>query len=618
MAISKTQKTEAIVAAIGKSQAMIEFELDGTIVDANENFLGAVGYSIDEIRGRHHSMFVEPAYRESKEYAEFWEKLGRGEYEAGQYKRIGKDDKEIWIQASYNPILDRKGKAVRVIKFATDITAQTLQNADFSGKIDAIGKSQAVIEFELDGTIIDANENFLGAVGYTIDEIRGRHHSMFVEPAYRESKEYKEFWEKLGKGEYEAAQYKRIGKGGKEIWIQASYNPILDPDGSPIKVVKFATDITAQTLQNADFSGQIGAISKSQAVIEFELDGTIIDANENFLGAVGYTIDEIRGQHHRMFVEPAYAESAEYSAFWKNLAAGQFEAAEYKRIGKGGKEIWIQASYNPILDPDGSPFKVVKYATDITADMLRRQQAEQVAAQVDANLDKIVHSVTAADERTSSASSASNQTSTTVQAVASASEELDAAAREIAESMTRSKAQVEQAMTEAQRADESTQSLSNATEALNGINALIQDIAGQINLLALNATIEAARAGDAGKGFAVVATEVKSLADQVSGATGQISSEIENMHKVSGDVVEGLSEIQKAIEAVEHSVTASASAVEEQSATTREISTNMQTASSAIQEVDSGLAAIVESIGLSREAATEGLTLYRSLNGTAA
>ena len=617
MVSTSTRDLQATVDAIGKSQAVIEFDLDGTILDANDNFLGAVGYSLDEIKGQHHRMFVEPSYGESDEYAEFWARLGAGEFQAGEYKRIGKDGAEIWIQASYNPIFDPSGKPFKVVKYATDITAQTLQNADYAGQIDAIGKSQAVISFNLDGTILDANDNFLGAVGYSLDEIKGQHHRMFVEPSYGESDEYAEFWARLGAGEFQAGEYKRIGKDGAEIWIQASYNPIFDPSGKPFKVVKYATDITAQTLQNADYAGQIDAIGKSQAVISFELDGTILDANDNFLGAVGYGLDEIKGQHHSMFVEQSYRDSADYTEFWTRLGAGEFQSGEYKRIGKGGGEIWIQASYNPIFDPSGKPFKVVKYATEITAQVLQREEGKRVAAIVDANLDKIVQSVTAAGSQSSAAASASTQTSSTVQTVASAAEELDAAAREIAQSMTTSKTEVERAISETRKADEATQNLSSATEALNSINSLIQDIAGQINLLALNATIESARAGDAGKGFAVVASEVKSLANQVSGATGQISGEIENMQNVAGDVVKGLVGIQKAIESVEQSVTVSATAVEEQSATTREISSSMQTASTAIQEVDSGLSAIVESIDQSKEAAGEGLKLYRDLNNAA-
>jgi methyl-accepting chemotaxis protein len=238
--------------------------------------------------------------------------------------------------------------------------------ADYAGQVAAIRKSQAVIEFKMDGTILDANDNFLKALGYRLEEIEGQHHSMFVEPTYRQSSEYREFWAALNRGEYQAAEYKRIGKGGKEVWIQASYNPILDPNGKPFKVVKYATDVTAQKLQNEDYVGQIAAIGKSQAVIEFKMDGTVQTANDNFLKALGYTLDEIKGRHHSMFVDEAYRQSYEYKEFWAALNRGEYQAAEYKRIGKGGKEVCIQASYNPIMDLNGKPFKVVKYATDIT------------------------------------------------------------------------------------------------------------------------------------------------------------------------------------------------------------------------------------------------------------
>jgi methyl-accepting chemotaxis protein len=240
----------AVLAALSKSQAVIEFKMDGTIITANENFLKALGYTLEEIKGRHHSVFVEPAYKDSAAYRDFWAKLNRGEFQAAQYRRFGKGGKEIWIEASYNPIAGKNGRPYKVVKYATDISAQKAQHADLLGKIEAISRSQAVIEFELDGTIITANENFLSVLGYRLDEIKGRHHSVFVEPAFKASQEYKVFWEKLGRGEYQAAQYKRIGKGGKEIWIEASYNPILDANGRPCKVVKFATDLTKRKEQN--------------------------------------------------------------------------------------------------------------------------------------------------------------------------------------------------------------------------------------------------------------------------------------------------------------------------------------------------------------------------------
>ena len=274
----RSRDQSATLEALNKSQAIIEFELDGTIISANENFLNALGYTLPEIKGKHHSMFVEPAYRESDEYKQFWQKLGRGEYQAAQYKRIGKGGKEVWIEASYNPILDSRGKPRKVVKFATDVSQQKAVFADLTGKIDAIGRSQAVIEFELDGTIITANENFLSVLGYRLDEVQGKHHSMFVEPAYKESEEYRQFWDKLRRGEYQAAQYKRLGKGGKEVWIEASYNPIMDLNGRPWKVVKFATDLSKRKEQNAilarDFENGVKSLVGVVAKSADDMEGT--------------------------------------------------------------------------------------------------------------------------------------------------------------------------------------------------------------------------------------------------------------------------------------------------------------------------------------------------------
>ncbi|MCZ6673358.1 MAG: methyl-accepting chemotaxis protein [Verrucomicrobia bacterium] len=238
--------------------------------------------------------------------------------------------------------------------------------AELNSMREAMSKVQAIIEFNLDGTIITANENFCVTLGYDLSEIQGKHHRMFADPAYAASPEYAAFWAKLNRGEFDSGQYKRVGKGGKEVWIEASYNPVFNADGVAYKVVKYATDITAFKKQAAEFESRNDAINNGNAVIDFNLDGTILDANENFLTTLGYTLDEIKGQHHRMFVDSAYAASPEYKDFWARLNRGEFDAGQYLRIGKGGKEVWIQASYNPIFDTNGKPFKVVKFATDIT------------------------------------------------------------------------------------------------------------------------------------------------------------------------------------------------------------------------------------------------------------
>ena len=262
--------------------------------------------------------------------------------------------------------MPRTSRASGATALAEPPPTEAAASAEHSGMIDAINRVQAVIEFTVEGTILTANNNFLQAMGYTLDEIQGRHHRLFVEESYAASEEYKQFWATLNRGEFQTGEFKRLGKGGREIWIQASYNPIFDDEGNVVKVVKFATDVTEQKLQAADSKGQIEAIDKSQAVIEFNLDGTIKTANENFCKTLGYSFEEIQGKHHRIFVEQSYGASEEYAEFWKALNRGEFQAGEYKRIGKGGQEVWIQATYNPISDLNGKPFKVVKFATDIT------------------------------------------------------------------------------------------------------------------------------------------------------------------------------------------------------------------------------------------------------------
>jgi methyl-accepting chemotaxis protein len=547
---------QAQVTAVNRSQAVIEFGMDGTIITANKNFLDTVGYRLEEIKGKHHSMFVPADQRDSAEYRAFWAALNRGEFQAAEYKRIAKGGREVWIEASYNPILDSANKPVKVVKFATDITQKKVRNMADAGKISAINRAQAVIEFNLDGTIVTANQNFLNALGYSLSEIQGKYHGMFVTPTERDSAAYREFWAALKRGEYQAAEYKRIGKGGKEVWILASYNPVLDETGKPFGVVKFATDVTAQKLKNADLSGQIEAIGKSQAVIEFKLDGTIIDANDNFLRALGYTRGEISGRHHSMFVDQAEREGAAYREFWATLNRGEFQAGEFKRIGKSGKDVWIQASYNPILDLNGKPFKVVKYASDVTKQVLVRMGNERVRSMMES--------------------------------VAAGSEELNASVREISEAMVKSKQTAMSAVDKVSRADSQAKRLSEASQAMTGIVQMIGDITGQINLLALNATIESARAGEAGRGFAVVAAEVKNLANQAKQATDKIGTEIESLNGISGDVVSALESINKAIQDVCEYVTSTAAAVEEQSTVTSEMSSSMQRAADEARAIAAG------------------------------
>jgi methyl-accepting chemotaxis protein len=469
---------------------------------------------------------------------------------------------------------------------------------DIKGQIAAINKSQAVIEFSLDGKVLAANRNFLQTFGYDLAEIRGRHHRMFVDPAEHESAAYRAFWERLRQGQFEKGQYKRIAKDGREVWIEATYNPIFDRRGVPFKVVKYATDITQQRLQAAESAGQLAAIDKTQAVIEFDLDGLVIRANDNFLRVVGYGLEDIKGRHHRMFVDPAYAQSEEYRRFWEKLRSGVYDAGQYRRIGKGGREVWLQASYNPILDPDGKPYKIVKFATDVTGQVETVEAVQRIVTQavdgdltgrirtdgrtgnllalsqsINALLEQMMGIVGEIRESVSSVRSGAqeiargstdlsqrtSEQASSLEETASSMEEMASTVKQTADNVSMANQLSNAARMQAERG---SQVVARAVSAMNGISessrkisdiiTVIDEIAFQTNLLALNAAVEAARAGEQGRGFAVVANEVRTLAGRSATAAKEIKALIvESVSKVG----EGAGLVDQSGQALEEIVT---------------------------------------------------------------
>ena len=491
--------------------------------------------------------------------------------------------------------------------------------------LEALGRSLAIIEFDPKGNILSANENFCAALGYSLSEIKGRHHSLFVDPEVVRSPDYAAFWAKLGRGEFDSREYRRIGKGGREVWIQASYNPAKNARGAVLKVVKVATDITAQKLRNADFEGKIEAISRAQAMIEFTVDGDILDANENFLKALGYDLAEIKGRHHRMFVEPNFAQSAEYHDFWRRLNAGEFVAAEFKRIGKGGREVWIQASYNPIFDANRKVLKVVKFATDITG---RVQAVDEIAAGLSqlAHNDltcRITHAIDPAFEKVrtdfNAAMTTLQETMTAVSAstssvgvgadeIASASDDLSRRTEQQAASLEETAAALDQitatvkrsasgakqasgaasnARAEAQRSGEIVREavsamgeIETSSKQISQIIGVIDEIAFQTNLLALNAGVEAARAGEAGRGFAVVASEVRALAQRSADAAKEIkaliatsSAQVERGVKLVGETGETLLGIAEKVAEIDGLISEIALSSQEQATGLNQVNT---------------------------------------------
>ena len=463
------------------------------------------------------------------------------------------------------------------------------QTNELESRLAALDRFYACIEFELDGAILTANDNFLSITGYRLGEIQGKNYSIFVDDAYAESEGYKTFWERLRSGESFFDEFPRLNKEGERIWLQAGCSPVTDQSGRPGKVIKTARDITAEKLWAVEYEGCMTAITKSQAIISFELDGTIIEANDAFLNAMGYRLDEIQGRHHSMFVPPEEASSPEYRRFWQILGEGRYMTGEYRRIGKGGRPVYIQGSYNPIIDQTGKPVKVMKFAADVTAAVNEREHLFSIQRDINSELGSITETIDAASKQ---AAAASTQASGNVRTVVAGAEELAASVSEIRRQMDNARSISSDAVHEADRTSEIISGLAEAAKAIGDVIGLIDELADRTDLLALNAAIEAARAGEAGKGFAVVAAEVKNLSRQTGRATEDIRGQINDVRQSTAEAVEMIGGVSRVIIQINDIFSTIARAVQQQSALTEEVSSNMHSASQGVAEISGAMGRI--------------------------
>lgn len=535
------------------------------------------------------------------------------------------------------------------------------KSADNKNMLDAISRSQAVIEFDLKGNILTANKNFCAALGYELTEIVGKHHRIFCDNTLATSRAYDEFWASLARGEFQAKEYRRVRKDGSVIWIEASYNPVFR-SGKPYKVIKIATDITAKKIKAVDDAGKLEALSRSQATIEFLPDGTIITANPNFCATVNYDLMEIEGKHHRMFCDPAYAASTDYANFWPRLASGEFISDEFVRYGKNGKEIWIQAAYNPVVDDAGNVVKVVKFATDVTprmsaisalagalrslaeGDLVQRLDTSfvpsmeklradfnEVVGKLQATMQTIAHNASTIASGSGEIRIAADQLSQRTEQQAASLEETAAALEEITTTVAdasqrageagklvlRTREHAEHSGDVVQQAISAMDAISRSSGEITNIIGVIDDIAFQTNLLALNAGVEAARAGEAGKGFAVVAQEVRELAQRSAVAAKEIKSLINTSRQqvasgvdLVGKTGDALRDIQSQMGEIDANVSAIVEASREQANGLKEINQAVNIMDQATQK---NAAMVEETTAASHGLANEADNLYELL-----
>lgn len=621
---------KGIINAIDTAYVYAEFDTMGNFITANANFMNSTGYSAEEVKGRHHRTVIDTEFATSTEYMSFWSDLANGKTKSKQLRMISKSGNDVWLEAVYSPITDSTGRVTKVLQIAADVTVAKEAADQLSREIDARMKSVdtacIVSETDLRGYITYVNDKHCEVSQYSREELVGANQNIVRHPDMPKEL-FKELWSTIGKGKIFRGPVKNRKKDGTPYYVDGIFTPVLGKNGKPVKYIGIRFDITEQTYQKQAADGIVNAIDTSFAFIEFDTKGNVITANENFIKTMQYSLDEIKGKHHRMFVDRNYAATAEYMRFWEDLAAGRVQADQYKRLNRSGQEVWLQAVYSPVKDDMGRIIKVVKIATDITKQKNEALETERAANEVNRVITAIAagdltqqYSITSTgdlkvmgdslnaatknlNELLGNISQVANLVASSAEELLTKGEQMVKTTQEVASATVQ---MAEGASQQAQQTDESSKLIADVLKSSNetgkkaevindaaergqksasdglatirkvvdnmseilksanttssSINVLAQrseeiastlsvitDIASQTNLLALNAAIEAARAGDAGRGFAVVAEEIRKLAE------GSRKSAID-IEKVIREVQKDVTTAGKSIETMEVSV----------------------------------------------------------------
>jgi len=589
---------EFLLNTLMSSYAVLDLSLDGTLQNANETFLKTLGLDQAEVKGRHITFFLDKDYSQGPEFKKLWENLNRGEKSSTEQRYVGKSGKDVWFKSTYTPMIGENGRLSKVICLAADISET---RSELQTRVEIMNLTSIVSEADLKGDILSTNAKFLEVSKYSKEELIGKGHNTTRHPDMPKEV-FKEMWSTIGRGKMFRGVVKNRAKDGTPYYVDAVIAPILGDNGKPRKYLGVRYDITEAEIEKQNMRGVLRAIDSNYGFIEFDINGNVLNANKIFEKVMGYSLSEIKGKHHATFCEPQFVNSNEYAQFWPDLRSGKTKTGIFKRLNNAGKIIYLQAVYTPVVDETGRVTKVVKIATDVS-----EQQKMIISLQETANAVS-----SAAEELTATASqlsSTANKTNEESESAAKAVQKVAMGVQTVATNME----QMVESIKEIGRTTSESSQLGTSSQEIGDVVKVISSIAQQTNLLALNATIEAARAGEAGKGFAVVANEVKELAKQTAKATDVITEKIGAIQTDTKSAMDAIGGISQAVEKLASMSSVIAAAVEEQTATTNEISRVMIESKKGVESITGTITTVTKAAHESKAGAGQTLVSSKDL-----